>query len=61
VADHFPGQKLYGAAKHATITHGTIKNIDASKALAMPGVKAVITYKEAPTVFKSTILSGGNR
>lgn len=59
VADHFPGQKLYGAAKHATITHGTIKSIDASKALAMPGVKAVITYKEAPTVFKSTVLFWG--
>jgi CO/xanthine dehydrogenase Mo-binding subunit len=54
VADHMPGTKLYGAVKHATIAHGTIKSIDASKALAEPGVKAVITYKETPSIFNST-------
>ncbi|RJO62338.1 MAG: xanthine dehydrogenase family protein molybdopterin-binding subunit [Dehalococcoidia bacterium] len=59
IGDHMPGGKLYGAPKHATITHGTIKSIDSSKALAEPGVKAVITYKEAPTLFSPTILYWG--
>ena len=58
-ADHMPGNKLFGAMKHATIAHGNIKSIDASKALAEPGVKAVITYKEAPTVLNATVLYWG--
>ena len=58
-ADHLPGAKLFGAMKHATIAHGTIKSIDASRALAEPGVKAVITYENAPTVLNATILFWG--
>lgn len=58
-ADRLPGRKLYGAAKHATITHGNIMNIDASKALAEPGVKAVITYEDAPALFDPAILFWG--
>jgi len=58
-ADHMPGRKLFGAMKHSTIAHGTIKSIDASKALAEPGVKAVITYREAPTVLNANILFWG--
>ena len=46
--DRFPGRKLYGAFKASTIAHGSIKSIDASQALAEPGVKTVITYKECP-------------
>lgn len=57
--DRLAGNKLYGACKHATITHGNIINIDASKALAEPGVKAVITYKEAPAIFSPAILYWG--
>ncbi|MCL2149765.1 MAG: molybdopterin-dependent oxidoreductase [Dehalococcoidia bacterium] len=57
--DHMPGRKLFGAMKHATIAHGTIKSIDATKALNETGVKAVITYKEAPTVLNQTILYWG--
>lgn len=46
--DRFPGRKLYSAFKASTIAHGTIKSIDASQALAVPGVKAVITYEDCP-------------
>jgi xanthine dehydrogenase molybdenum-binding subunit len=59
VADHIPGGKLWGAAKHSTIAHANIKAIDASKALALDGVKAVLTYVEAPTIFNPTILFWG--
>jgi len=55
-ADRLPGRKLYGAYKTSTIAHGNIKLdasgnplIDTSKALAEPGVKAVVTYKDVPT------------
>ena len=37
---------LWATSKHATISHGTVKKIDASKALALPGVKAVFTYDD---------------
>jgi CO/xanthine dehydrogenase Mo-binding subunit len=46
--DRFPGRKLYSAFKCSNIARGSIKNIDATQALAYPGVKAVITYKECP-------------
>jgi CO/xanthine dehydrogenase Mo-binding subunit len=47
-ADRLPGTKLYGAIKASTIAHGSVKSVDATKALAEPGVKAVITYKDCP-------------
>ncbi len=37
---------LWATTKHATISHGTVKTVDASKALALPGVKAVFTYDD---------------
>lgn len=40
---------LYSPAAHALIKH-----IDASKALALPGVAAVLTYKDIPRVVYST-------
>jgi CO/xanthine dehydrogenase Mo-binding subunit len=46
--DRLPVTKLYGCIKHSTIAHGSIKSVDATKALAEPGVKAVITYKDCP-------------
>jgi CO/xanthine dehydrogenase Mo-binding subunit len=46
--DRLPLVKLYGAIKASSIAHGTIKSIDASRALKEPGVKAVITYNECP-------------
>jgi len=47
-ADRLPGRKWYGAVKCSTIMKGTIKSIDKTAALALPGVKAVITYEECP-------------
>lgn len=38
---------LYAKLKTSTLAHGRIKNIDISKAQALPGVKAVLTGKEA--------------
>jgi CO/xanthine dehydrogenase Mo-binding subunit len=51
--DRLPGRKLYGAIKSSTIAHGEIDTIDISKAMAEPGVKAVITYNECPAFSKS--------
>ena len=41
-----PGM-LYGKLKTSIYAHATIKSIDISKAQALPGVKAIITGKEA--------------
>lgn len=41
---------LHGKTKRAEIAHARIKNIDVSKALALPGVKAVLTHKDVPRV-----------
>jgi xanthine dehydrogenase molybdenum-binding subunit len=46
--DRLPGRKLFSAFKASTIAHGTIKSIDATQALAVPGVKAVVTYRDCP-------------
>ena len=46
--DRMPNAKLYGALKLAIIAHGTVTNIDTSRAMALPGVRAVITHKECP-------------
>ncbi|HEY7268689.1 MAG TPA: xanthine dehydrogenase family protein molybdopterin-binding subunit [Dehalococcoidia bacterium] len=47
VDTRLPGM-LYGRIKRSPYAHANIKSIDASKALAMPGVKAVITHKDFP-------------
>lgn len=39
---------LYGKLVHSPIAHGLIKHIDASAALALPGVKAVVTGQDNP-------------
>ncbi|HWO74105.1 MAG TPA: xanthine dehydrogenase family protein molybdopterin-binding subunit [Dehalococcoidia bacterium] len=39
---------LYGRVKRSPHAHAIIKKIDASKALALPGVKAVITHADFP-------------
>jgi carbon-monoxide dehydrogenase large subunit len=41
----FPGQ-LYAAVLRSSVAHGRLRGIDASEALAYPGVHAVITAKE---------------
>jgi xanthine dehydrogenase molybdenum-binding subunit len=42
-----PGM-LYGKIKRSPIPHGKILNIDTSKAERLPGIKAVVTYKDTP-------------
>ncbi|OKP68484.1 dehydrogenase [Ensifer adhaerens] len=44
-----PGM-LHGKIKRAAIAHARIKSIDVSKALAYPGVKAVLTHEAVPRV-----------
>jgi xanthine dehydrogenase molybdenum-binding subunit len=44
-----PGM-LHGKIKRSTIAHAKIKRIDAGKALALPGVKAVLTHENVPRV-----------
>jgi CO/xanthine dehydrogenase Mo-binding subunit len=39
--DQLQGRKWYGAVKTSTIAHGSVKSINAAKALAEPGVKGV--------------------
>lgn len=39
---------LYARIKRSDIPHGYIKNIDISKALALPGVKAIVTGADYP-------------
>ena len=43
-----PGM-LYGRVLRSPHAHAKINKIDTSKALALPGVKAVITHKDLPT------------
>ena len=47
---------LYGKVLFSTVAHGKIKRIDTSKAEALPGVRAVATYKNTPsTRFNSAV------
>jgi xanthine dehydrogenase molybdenum-binding subunit len=46
---HMPNL-LYGRIKRSTVAHANIVHIDASKALALPGVKAVLTHENVPRV-----------
>ena len=46
---HLPGL-LHGKIKRAEIAHARITRIDVSKALAYPGVKAVLTHHDVPKV-----------
>jgi putative selenate reductase molybdopterin-binding subunit len=45
---------LIGKILHSSIAHGWIKRLDASKARALPGVHAVLTYQDVPRVVYST-------
>jgi xanthine dehydrogenase molybdenum-binding subunit len=44
-----PGM-LHGKIKRSTVAHAKIKGIDASKALALEGVKCVLTHRNVPRV-----------
>ncbi len=54
VADVEMRGMLVGKILHSPIAHGTIKRIDVSKARALPGVHAVLTYRDVPRVMFST-------
>ncbi|MFD2183837.1 xanthine dehydrogenase family protein molybdopterin-binding subunit [Rhodoplanes azumiensis] len=41
---------LHGKTKRATVAHARIVSIDTSKALALPGVKAILTHADVPRV-----------
>jgi xanthine dehydrogenase molybdenum-binding subunit len=41
---------LFGKIKRSTIAHAKVKSIDVSKALALKGVKAVLTHENVPRV-----------
>ncbi len=45
---------LVGKILHSPIAHGYIKRIDVSRARALPGVHAVLTYQDVPRVVHST-------
>lgn len=45
----WPGM-LYGRIKRCNVAHANILRIDTSKALALPGVKAVLTHENVPRV-----------
>jgi putative selenate reductase molybdopterin-binding subunit len=53
-ADIEPRGLLIGKILHSPIAHGRIKHIDASKARALPGVHAVLTYQDIPRVVHTT-------
>ena len=48
---------LFGRVKRSPHAHALIKNIDVSKALALPGVKAVVTAADFPPT--PDVMSGG--
>ena len=54
VADVEMRGMLVGKILHSPIAHGCIKRIDVSKARALPGVHAVLTYQDVPRVMLST-------
>ena len=45
---------LYARVLHSPVAHARIKHIDVSRARALPGVHAVLTYKDIPRVVYST-------
>ncbi|MBE3557741.1 MAG: molybdopterin-dependent oxidoreductase [Ktedonobacteraceae bacterium] len=58
-ADFKPHQMLYGRILTSPHAHAVIRNIDTSKAKALPGVHAVLTYKDVPRIPFSSVEYGG--
>jgi CO/xanthine dehydrogenase Mo-binding subunit len=52
VDDLAPDRLLHAAILRSSVAHGRIVSIDATAALALPGVHAVITAKDMPGVQK---------
>jgi putative selenate reductase molybdopterin-binding subunit len=53
-ADFERRDMLYAKVLHSPYAHARIKSIDKEKALAMPGVRSVLTYADIPRVAYST-------
>ncbi|MEW8959825.1 MAG: xanthine dehydrogenase molybdenum-binding subunit XdhA, partial [Moorella sp. (in: firmicutes)] len=49
-ADFFTRDMLVGKILRSPYAHALVKNIDASRAKALPGVEAVLTYKDVPQI-----------
>lgn len=56
---HLPGM-LHGKLLHSPHAHAVIKSIDASQALKLPGVMAVITAADFPELGKEAAISGSS-
>ncbi len=56
-----PAGTLYARVLRSPHPHARIRSIDTSKALAMPGVKAVITHENAKVVWGSGSIAGGRQ
>src|SRR5216684_4230681 len=55
---HLPGM-LYARILRSPHAHANIKSIDASKALALPGVKLVLTHENCTVVWGAGSVAGG--
>ena len=55
---HMPGM-LYARVLRSPHPHARIKSIDVSKAVAMPGVKAVLTHQNCQVVWGAGSVAGG--
>ena len=61
-ADFTTAGTLYGKVIRSPHAHARIRSIDASKALALPGVKAVVTSADLPDQkFEYVVRSGWRR
>jgi len=49
---------LVGKILHSPYAHAIVKSIDVSKAKALPGVEAVLTYKDLPDIRYATSMPG---
>ena len=57
---HLPGM-LYARILRSSHAHARIRQIDVSKALALPGVKTVLTHENCTVVWGSGSVSGGRQ
>jgi xanthine dehydrogenase molybdenum-binding subunit len=53
VADIVTQELLFGKIKRSDVAHARIKRIDPSRALALPGVRAALTYADVPRILHS--------
>ncbi|HBW39068.1 MAG TPA: xanthine dehydrogenase molybdenum-binding subunit XdhA, partial [Desulfosporosinus sp.] len=49
---------LIGKILHSPYAHALVKSIDVSKAKALPGVEAVLTYHDLPNIRFATAMPG---